>query len=134
MTAQQTKAELIAEATASARAEVAKLEEALDRFYNPACTSIVSHSWVVLNDSDMVMGFKLEKQATGSRYDVVDGYIDYGKNAANCSRYVKQDAITLAGSFTDGAGNKGKAMHWVDAAELQVKASKEFIASMEAYL
>lgn len=108
--------------TDSLRADRTTLARMLDR--TTCC--LVSHGYVVVtrsNGTQIALDFDVDnKVATNVR----------SSHLSRCSRFVEQDARTLAASVQDGAGNRGMAVSERDALQFQIAALDALIAALEA--
>lgn len=106
----------------SLRADRAVLARMLDR--TTGC--LVSHGYVVVtrsNGTQIALDFDVDnKVATNVR----------SSHLSRCSRFVEQDARTLAASVQDGAGNRGVAVSERDALQFQIAALDTLISALGA--
>jgi len=108
--------------TESLRADRTTLAQMLDR----TTRCLVSHGYVVVtrsNGTQIALDFDVDnKVATNVR----------SSHLSRCSRFVEQDARTLAASVRDGAGNRGMAVSERDALQFEIAALDTLIAVLEA--
>ena len=119
----------IAEYSAAFRADLADHQKMLAS----SLRTLVSHGWIVVIRSPSLT------EGGRDTFDATDFTVE-GRKVTNprmssvlrCTRFTKEDAISIASGVRNGAGHHGEAMTVVDALRHQIATLEDIIATLEA--
>ncbi|WP_138464218.1 hypothetical protein [Poseidonocella sp. HB161398] len=106
----------------------ARRAELCDMIAPKGCTTIASHSWVVVMPGDMVLSFTFESAGQGRRRATGSAVCPIEK----APRFTRADAEALAADCRNGKGELGTAMHWRDVVKAEVASLDDTIARLTA--
>ena len=95
--------------------------------------SLVSHGWVVVVRSpSLVEGGRDTIMATDFTVEGPKVTNPRMASVLRCTRFTKEDALSIAAGVHNGAGHHGEAMTVVEALRHQIATLEEIIATLEA--